>query len=158
MMRVSQLILGLVGITSLAFAAPSTPANDMSAFAASGEVVVCQNGLHDGPCAAAVEKRESNAGLILVADQAEERGNRQTINVATDDDNCAPVKEPVYWNIQSLYQWKGATCTYWKWDCGQGHVHDNMSIFTVDSRKDMQHLRYIPESFGDDRHRVGWIR
>jgi len=37
-------------------------------------------------------------------------------------------------------------------------VHDNMPIFTVDSRKDMQHLRYIPESFGEDRHRVGWIR
>lgn len=56
-------------------------------------------------------KRQPYSGLIRVSDQPESCGNALTINMAVDDDNCAAIKQPVYWHVESVFQWKGVICT-----------------------------------------------
>lgn len=92
----------------------------------------------------------SDQGWVRVDDQ---NGNMEMINVGTDLNKCASVHQPIYWNVHSLYQYKGAACFYWKWACKL----TPQLLFTVDARGGDVYLPELPESFGSERHKIGQI-
>ncbi|KAF1848420.1 uncharacterized protein K460DRAFT_353399 [Cucurbitaria berberidis CBS 394.84] len=98
-MRIPHLVglVGLVGLASLAFAAPAPPDSvprntvdnaNISALAAAGDTVVCQNTLDNGPC------------------ELHHAQNR-----------CVTLGPGLSHKVQTIYQAAGSVCKYFESDC-----------------------------------------
>jgi hypothetical protein len=96
-------------------------------------------------------KRE--AGQVLVADQIFLGGNTLLVKTTDEYNNCAPLSKQFHWHLASLRQYQGSVCTYWQDNCGE-----NIPLFTIDSRSGDRLLNELPNSFGPDRNKVGYIR
>jgi hypothetical protein len=112
-----------------------------------------RNTIEPVPAVAATAGRE---GQVLVSSWDNLRGKTQLVDTTTDDNNCAPLFNQIFWNLQSLLQYKGSVCTYWQYNCGKLSGEDK-PVFTIDSRKgDVQH-DHLPPSFGENRNKISYI-
>jgi hypothetical protein len=99
-----------------------------------------------------------SAGQVLVADREGFGGKTQLVDTVKDDNNCAPLFNQFFWNLQSLIQYRGSVCTYWQYDCGD-LLPDNKPVFTVDSLGGQIGLSPIPYVFGgENRNKIAYIR
>ncbi|KAH4006897.1 hypothetical protein HBI56_033780 [Parastagonospora nodorum] len=99
-----------------------------------------------------------SAGQVLVADREGFGGKTQLVDTVKDDNNCAPLFNQFFWNLQSLIQYQGSVCTYWQYDCGD-LLPDNKPVFTVDSLGGQIGLSPIPWVFGgENRNKIAYIR
>lgn len=98
-----------------------------------------------------------SSGLVLVSAQESLAGSTQLVSTVNDDNNCAPLHNQFFWHLYSLRQYKGAVCTYWQYNCGN-LSHENKPLFTVDSRNGDIVYDKIPEGYGENRHKVSYIR